>query len=69
MKGAGKVTPESVAPSEPTIDTTLMTIPIAGKSENRNTAKHYVATTNRAEVRFSGQNPHENGMRITPNST
>ena len=46
MESTGKVTPHKVAPSEPTIDTTLITIAIAGNNENRNTANACVATTN-----------------------
>ena len=33
MKATGKVTPDKVAPKEPTIDTTLMTKPKTGNSE------------------------------------
>lgn len=41
MESTGKVTPHKVAPSEPTIDTTLITIAIAGNNENRNTASDH----------------------------
>ena len=54
MESTGKVTPHKVAPSEPTIDTTLITIAIAGNNENRNTANACVATTNKIAVKFNG---------------
>ena len=57
MESTGKVTPHKVAPSEPTIDTTLITIAIAGNNENRNTANACVATTNKIAVKFNGQKP------------
>ena len=69
MDGAGKVTPDKVAPNDPTIDTILIMILIAGKRENRKTASACVAITNRIEVRFNGQNPQENGIFIGPNIT
>ena len=45
MEARGKVTPESVAPSEPIIETALITNPIAGKSENMNSANAILDTT------------------------
>ena len=69
MDGAGKVTPDKVAPNDPTIDTILIMILIAGKMEKRNTANACEAITNRIEVRFRGQNPHEKGIFIIPNMT
>ena len=41
--GTGKVTPDKVAPREPTIETTLITNDIAGNSENKNSPKACVA--------------------------
>ena len=67
MAGAGNVTPDKVAPSEPTIDTTLITIAIAGNNENRNTANACVATTNKIAVKFNGQKPQAKGICMTPN--
>ena len=69
MAGAGNVTPDKVAPSEPTIDTILIMMLIAGKGEKRNTARAWDAITNRTEVRFNGQNPQEKGIFIRPNIT
>ena len=69
MAAAGKVTPDKVAPSEPTIDTILIIILIAGNRENRKTANACVAITNRTLVRFNGQNPQEKGIFIIPNMT
>lgn len=56
MESTGKVTPHKVAPSEPTIDTTLITIAIAGNNENRNTANACVATTNKIAVKSMARN-------------
>ena len=69
MNGAGKVTPESVAPSDPTIEAILMMMLIAGKIEKMKTPSACVATTNSTAVRFNGQKPHEKGMCSTPNMT
>ena len=66
MCGTGNVTPERVAPNEPTIDTTLIMILNAGNREKRNTANAYVESTNNAEVRFSGQNPQSIGISNMP---
>jgi hypothetical protein len=44
----GKVTPDKVAPKEPTMETILMMREIAGNSENRNNPKACVATTKSA---------------------
>ena len=68
-RGTGKVTPDSVAPSEPTIDTILIMILSTGKTEKMKTANACVETTNKIAVRLSGQKPHENGMCIRPNMT
>ena len=68
-RGHGKVTHDSVAPSEPTIDTILIMILSTGKTEKMKTANACVETTNKIAVRLSGQKPHENGMCIRPNMT
>ena len=46
--GTGKVTPDKVAPKEPTMETILMIREIAGNSENRNNPNACVATPNAA---------------------
>ena len=69
MEGAGNVTPERVAPNEPTIETTLIIKLSAGNKENRNTANACEAITNKIAVRFNGQKPQEKGIFITPNIT
>ena len=68
-RGHGKSHPDSVAPSEPTIDTILIMILSTGKTEKMKTANACVETTNKIAVRLSGQKPHENGMCIRPNMT
>jgi hypothetical protein len=52
MNGAGKVTPDSVAPNEPTIDTILIIMLMAGNRENRKTPKACVAIMKRIIDRF-----------------
>ena len=54
MCGTGNVTPERVAPNEPTIDTTLIMILNAGNREKRNTANACGESTYNSLVRFCG---------------
>ena len=48
----GKVTPDNVAPSEPTIDTMLMMSATAGNREKMNSASAWVAITKSTVIVF-----------------
>ena len=69
MYGTGNVTPDRVAPSDPTIEAMLMMMLSAGKSENMKTPNACVATMNRAVARLTGRKPVPNGRPAMPNMT
>ena len=50
--GTGKVTPDKVAPNEPTIDTMLIMSATAGKREKMKSANACVAMTKRTVIAF-----------------
>ena len=69
INDTGKVTPDSVAPNEPIIETTLIIRPRTGNNENKNKAKDWVAKTNRHNRIFSIQRLQGRGILIHPKNT